>query len=749
MRLLTRKGLGKKTAIATAAFGLVGMAIPTSQAVSASSLFFSINASDSASYSSSAPTAWNDLSTSARNGTIIHGPLTYDAANGALSFSNSGLRSDSVLAKYVDMGSGFSNFGSGITLEFEAHFGSSGSLNWNRIFDFGNGAEHDNIWVGNYASTDEIALELWTPEPTTQVGYGRCRTADSVNAITVSTFKKYVITLDGSTCHIYINGVEVNTVVDGYAKLAAGGGNSSFDNFYDNPSALGSTYVKLPNNTTRANNYIGRSNWVQDSAFNGSIKYVRIYTEALTSSDVANNATTYTLTYSTSGSESGTAPANRTGNGLVSLDSNSGSLTKAGHTFAGWATSANQSTAISGSYNLTANATLYPAFAPNTYTVTYDTHGGNSISNGSFTHGGSLTFPANPTQTGYEFQGWFAAASGGSALSASAVAAGNASTTLHAQWTLNSYTVIYDSHGGSSVANGTFTHGGSLTYPTNPTRAGYTFQGWFANSSGGSALTASSVSAANSSTTLHAQWIANPAQTVSWSPTNTSINADQSPVTPSTSATTSGDGAISYSVASAGSTGCTVNSSSGVLSFSGVGKCVVQAKAAATSNYAEATRLVEFTIGSVASAISLNLDLATGATVTNADVSYGAAGLQSGTTWSLVVKSTPQTIATGTSSGSVISGTAQIPAGLSAGWHSITFTGVNTSGATISHAIFFEVSTTGTLAQTTSVNPESSATTSSSSNSKLASTGMAHQPIYIALLALVFGGLLITLRRTN
>ena len=85
-------------------------------------------------------------------------------------------------------------------------------------------------------------------------------------------------------------------------------------------------------------------------------------------------------------------------------------------------------------------------------------------------------------------------------------------------------------------------------------------------------------------------------QTLSWSPSNTSVVATAGTLTPNALATTNGDGAVTYSVASAGTTGCTVNSSSGVLSFTGAGTCRITATAAQTATYAEGTTTVDFTI---------------------------------------------------------------------------------------------------------------------------------------------------------
>ena len=74
-----------------------------------------------------------------------------------------------------------------------------------------------------------------------------------------------------------------------------------------------------------------------------------------------------------------------------------------------------------------------------------------------------------------------------------------------------------------------------------------------------------------------------PTQTVTWS-TTTALTTAQSPNTP-LAASSSGDGAITYAVQSAGATGCAINSSTRVLTFTAAGSCVVRATAATTSNY--------------------------------------------------------------------------------------------------------------------------------------------------------------------
>ena len=94
------------------------------------------------------------------------------------------------------------------------------------------------------------------------------------------------------------------------------------------------------------------------------------------------------------------------------------------------------------------------------------------------------------------------------------------------------------------------------------------------------------------------------AQTVVWNPT-TSNSISTSPLTPSSAATVTnpatGGGTISYSVASAGTAGCTVNSSTGVVTATSEGTCRIKATAAAVSSWLAGSTEVTFTFTPVSS----------------------------------------------------------------------------------------------------------------------------------------------------
>lgn len=83
-------------------------------------------------------------------------------------------------------------------------------------------------------------------------------------------------------------------------------------------------------------------------------------------------------------------------------------------------------------------------------------------------------------------------------------------------------------------------------------------------------------------------------QTMTWNPTLTVVTT-ASPLL-FDGATGNGQGAVSYAVTDAGTTGCTVNSTTPTLTYTGAGSCTVTATIAATSRYAAVTKSKTFTI---------------------------------------------------------------------------------------------------------------------------------------------------------
>jgi hypothetical protein len=113
---------------------------------------------------------------------------------------------------------------------------------------------------------------------------------------------------------------------------------------------------------------------------------------------------------------------------------------------------------------------------------------------------------------GYSFAGWNTVAGGGGTAYANAASYPfTTSTTLYAQWTINSYTVTFNANTGTgTMAAQTVNYNVATALTSNAfTKVGYTFAGWNTVAVGGGTAYANNASYPfTSSTTLYAQWTA-------------------------------------------------------------------------------------------------------------------------------------------------------------------------------------------------------------------------------------------------
>ena len=192
---------------------------------------------------------------------------------------------------------------------------------------------------------------------------------------------------------------------------------------------------------------------------------------------------TITLTYNGNGSTGGTVPSpvNYAVNATVTVLDNTGTLTKTGYTFAGWNTLADGSgtnyTAGTGTFVITSNTTLYAKWAIKSYTVSFNTNGGGTIAGQSLNYNGTATLPTEPTRLGYTFAGWYSEALLTNPFTFTTPI--TTDTTLYAKWSINSCTVSFNTSGGGIIASQSVNYNSTATLPTEPTRIGYTFAGWY------------------------------------------------------------------------------------------------------------------------------------------------------------------------------------------------------------------------------------------------------------------------------
>jgi uncharacterized repeat protein (TIGR02543 family) len=119
------------------------------------------------------------------------------------------------------------------------------------------------------------------------------------------------------------------------------------------------------------------------------------------------------------------------------------------------------------------------------YKVTFNSNGGSAVSTQLVSHGKKADEPvSDPTRTGYTFAGWYKEEAFTNVWDFNTgIVTGN--VTLYAKWIpVGTYfTVTFNSNEGSAVPPQTVIPGGTVTSPSAPTRTGYTFAGWFSDSS--------------------------------------------------------------------------------------------------------------------------------------------------------------------------------------------------------------------------------------------------------------------------
>jgi uncharacterized repeat protein (TIGR02543 family) len=123
------------------------------------------------------------------------------------------------------------------------------------------------------------------------------------------------------------------------------------------------------------------------------------------------------------------------------------------------------------------NFSLY-AYLVKTYTVTFNTNGGEKFDSQTVFKGENIDFHY-PKKTGYSFDGWYLDEELTEAFDINSLVTSD--LTLYAKWNeiINTYNVTFDSNGGTSVSSKKVDDGLKLEEPTEPTKEDYIFKGWF------------------------------------------------------------------------------------------------------------------------------------------------------------------------------------------------------------------------------------------------------------------------------
>ena len=304
----------RRNAAISASLCVALVAFPTTASAYVSSgLLVYLDATDSNSFTTPS-SAWTDLSTSNDwqdlsgnnvdgsfekdpNGNEIGSAISYDSSSQSIVFpggthGTAWIELDTSIEKFDDFSGGFS-------IEFEGEFGAT-RANWERIFDFaedtdstpGDGETDYSFWLGQFGDSNELALEVFD----NGVTKGYCHTSTgSTSGLDSGTdgtalgaggsrdFAKWIVTIENDenkTCKIYKNGVALPVL-----KTM-----SAFTTYVANSGSTSGAAYSLPPTVNRESALIGGSNFNADADFEGRIRYIRVYDETLSDSEVAQNA---------------------------------------------------------------------------------------------------------------------------------------------------------------------------------------------------------------------------------------------------------------------------------------------------------------------------------------------------------------------------------------------------------------------------------------------------------------------------
>jgi hypothetical protein len=186
---------------------------------------------------------WKDTSGKLENATLYNAPAWSSANGGYYTFNGTN--------EYGQVPSGFADFTSGITILAFVKFTSvvESDKNWNRILDFGNGENDNNILFGRRRNVSDLTLHVFNDATNTIFNL--------TNGLIENEWGFYIARLNRETFLIK----------------------------NQNISRTGSATV-LPLNIERINNFIGKSNWSADSLFKGDMGIIAMYNTALTDGQI-------------------------------------------------------------------------------------------------------------------------------------------------------------------------------------------------------------------------------------------------------------------------------------------------------------------------------------------------------------------------------------------------------------------------------------------------------------------------------
>ena len=179
--------------------------------------------------------------------------------------------------------------------------------------------------------------------------------------------------------------------------------------------------------------------------------------------------------------------------------------TKGVSVFLGWYTEKDGGSLISATTQITPkdDHTLYAHWL-NKISVSFDANGGTvSVPSKVYDEGSTYDELPEPEMKDKKFLGWFTKKTDGSKVSENDKV-GSSDHTLYAHWGEMTYTITYNTNGGSLIVPTEYEKGSPITLPDKITKKGYIFEGWYLDSNFMEPFTLSEMPGKN--IVLYAKW---------------------------------------------------------------------------------------------------------------------------------------------------------------------------------------------------------------------------------------------------
>ena len=132
-------------------------------------------------------------------------------------------------------------------------------------------------------------------------------------------------------------------------------------------------------------------------------------------------------------------------------------------------------------FNFLENITLYAEWSPNKYNLTFDPYGGllTGFSSKQVTFDIAYGTLSVATKEGHTFLGWYTSQIAGFEVRSTDINTSFIDQTLYARWSVNQYSVEFNTNGGNNIEPILINYGSTISVPSAVKAGGYEFVSWY------------------------------------------------------------------------------------------------------------------------------------------------------------------------------------------------------------------------------------------------------------------------------